>query len=150
MNKLNVLFIFCIVFLQSLRAQSAPEPEVAQAVTQMMRAQEAAWNRGDLSAFMEGYWVSDDLVFVGGRGPTYGYENTLASYLKGYPDRAAMGQLRFDFLRMTQWDENTLQLIGRYTLTRQADTPTGYFTLLLRRIEGIWKIVSDHSSAAPQ
>lgn len=150
MNKLFVLIIFCVVFLEHSRAQSAPDPEVAQAVTQMMRAQEAAWNRGDLSAFMDGYWVSDELVFVGGRGPTYGYENTLAGYLTGYPDRAAMGQLRFDFLRMTQWDENTLQLIGRYTLTRQADTPTGYFTLLLRRIEGIWKIVSDHSSASSQ
>ena len=150
MNKLYVLIIVTVVFLEQFRAQSTPDPEVAQAVTQIMRAQEAAWNRGDLSAFMEGYLVSDDLVFVGGRGPTYGYENTWAGYVKGYPDRAAMGQLHFDFLRMTQWDENTLQLIGRYTLTREDDTPTGYFTLLLRRIEGTWKIVSDHSSAAPQ
>ena len=150
MNKLYVLIIVTVVFLEQFRAQSTPAPEVAQAVTQIMRAQEAAWNRGDLSAFMEGYLVSDDLVFVGGRGPTYGYENTWAGYVKGYPDRAAMGQLHFDFLRMTQWDENTLQLIGRYTLTREDDTPTGYFTLLLRRIEGTWKIVSDHSSAAPQ
>lgn len=113
-----------------------------------MKAQEFYWNKGDIEAFMEGYWNNTELVFVGKNGPTYGYQNTLENYKKGYPDKASMGQLHFDILHTQQWDKNTIQLIGKYTLTRENDQPTGYFTLLFRKIDSVWKIVSDHSSSS--
>ena len=97
---------------------------------------------------MEGYWNNAELVFIGKNGPTYGYQNTLENYKEGYPDKESMGQLHFDILHTQQWDENTIQLIGKYTLTRENNQPTGYFTLLFKKIHSVWKIVSDHSSSS--
>jgi hypothetical protein len=70
----------------------------------------------------------------------------LKGYQKGYPTKEAMGTLKFDIIEMRQWDRKTLQVIGKFTLIRESDTPTGHFTLLLRKIKGKWVIVSDHSS----
>ena len=116
-------------------------------VRKILSEQEKAWNKGDLVNFMKGYWKDEKLVFIGSKGPTYGYQNTLANYQKSYPNKAAMGKLHFDILFINSWDKKTLQLIGKYTLTRSNDKPTGFFTLLFRKINGNWKIVSDHSSA---
>jgi len=129
-----------------LLAQKVVNPQDKKAVLDLMEAQENAWNEGDLDRFMLGYWQNEALVFVGRTGPTYGYANTLAKYRKGYPDKEAMGTLSFDLLHFQQWDASTLQLIGKFTLIRTKDQPTGYFTLLFRKIEGQWKIVSDHTS----
>ena len=126
----------------------ALNPKAEKALSEIMKAQEFYWNKGDIEAFMEGYWNNTELVFVGKNGPTYGYQNPLENYKKRYPDKASMGQLHFDILHTQQWDKNTIQLIGKYTLTRENDQPTGYFTLLFRKIDSVWKIVSDHSSSS--
>ncbi|MCH1417085.1 MAG: nuclear transport factor 2 family protein [Flavobacteriaceae bacterium] len=137
-----------LFFSSSVFAQVALDSKAEKALSEIMKAQEFYWNKGDIEGFMEGYWNNAELVFVGKNGPTYGYQNTLGNYKKGYPDKASMGQLHFDILHTQQWDENTIQLIGKYTLTRENDQPTGYFTLLFRKIDSVWKIVSDHSSSS--
>ena len=116
------------------------------AVRAVMSQQEKAWNEGDIPAFMQGYWQNESLVFTGSKGPTFGYFNTLERYKKSYPNQAVMGKLHFDLLFLKQWDENTIQVVGKFTLERVQDTPSGHFTLLFRKINGEWKIVSDHSS----
>lgn len=148
------LVIYKIVFLLTLgynsmcvSAQFSEDSSSIDAVIMLLKEQEIAWNKGNLERFMKGYWKSDSLVFVGSKGPTYGFDKTLLSYQIGYPDRAAMGKLHFDILFTKQWDSNTIHLIGKYTLTRIKDQPTGFFTLLFRRIDNSWKIVGDHSSS---
>jgi hypothetical protein len=96
---------------------------------------------------METYWNSEKLVFVGSRGPTYGWQATLANYKKGYPDKAAMGILNFKILDISKIDKRTVFLIGRFELTREIGDVAGHFTLLIQKINKEWKIVSDHSSA---
>lgn len=129
-----------------LLAQNGEDFSATDEVISVLKTQESLWNNGDLDRFMEGYWKNDSLVFVGGKGPTYGFESTLANYKKGYPDKAAMGKLHFDILFTKEWDSRTIQLIGKFTLTRSNDQPKGFFTLLFRKINNSWKIVSDHSS----
>ena len=147
--KLHGIIISLVLFFsRSVFAQVTLKPKAEKALSEIMKAQEFYWNKGDIEAFMEGYWNNTELVFVGKNGPTYGYQNTLENYKKGYPDKASMGQLHFDILHTQQWDKNTIQLIGKYTLTRENDQPTGYFTLLFRKIDSVWKIVSDHSSSS--
>ena len=140
--------IILIVLLSTtlLSAQRPPNAKISKQVMGLFESQVNAWNRGDLDAFMVGYWNDRRLVFVGSKGPTYGYENTLKGYRSGYPDRKAMGQLKFDILELRQWDHRTIQVFGKFTLYREKDTPSGHFTLLLRKIKGQWLIVSDHSS----
>lgn len=140
------LFIAVLLFSLSGWAQKQPNAQVKQTINALFEQQIRAWNDGNVNDFMLGYWNDERLIFVGSTGPTYGYQNTLEGYKKRYPDRAAMGRLAFDILEKKQWDKRTIQVIGKFTLYREKDTPTGHFSLLVRKIKGKWLIVSDHSS----
>ena len=146
--KLIYFIIFSFFFNGIIYGQQSSDSLDKKAVLAVLADQEEAWNKGNLESFMDGYWNNDKLVFVGSNGPTYGYSNTLDRYLKSYPSRAAMGQLKFNLLFVEQWDTQTIQVIGKFTLDRENDQPTGFFTLLFRKIGDDWKIVSDHSSAS--
>ena len=58
-----------------------------QAIRQVLERQQAAWNRGDIRAFMEGYENSPDTTFVGA-AVTRGYRPVLDDYIKRAPDVA--------------------------------------------------------------
>ncbi len=116
-------------------------------IRKLIQQQVDAWNEGNLDKFMETYWKSDRLSFVGSRGPTYGWQATLDNYKKGYPDKKAMGHLDLKVLNLSQIDVKTVLMIGRFELTREIGDVAGHFTLVIQKIEGEWKIISDHSSA---
>jgi uncharacterized protein (TIGR02246 family) len=136
--------LFSFVLLQTLTssAQSADET----AIRSLLRTQTEAWNRGDLEGFMQTYWESDSLMFIGKSGITWGWQKTLENYKRSYPDKAAMGTLSFDIIQVKALSGEYYSVTGKWMLQRTADAPSGYYTLLLRRINGAWKIVSDHSS----
>jgi len=118
-----------------------------RAILDILKRQTEDWNAGRVDRFMEGYWQSDSLTFVGKVGITYGYNATLANYKKRYPDRASMGTLKFDILQMEFPAPNVAYVIGRWHLTRpKVGDAGGHFTLLWRKIKKRWVIVSDHSS----
>ncbi len=117
-----------------------------KAISNLLEKQRLAWNRGDLDGYMQGYWKSDSLLFVGKSGPKYGWKTTLENYKKNYRDDSAMGILTFNILQINVIDLKNAFVLGAWHLKREADEPQGFFTLWLRRIKGEWKIVSDHSS----
>ena len=118
------------------------------AIREVLTTQTVAWNKGDIPGFMQGYWKSDSLVFIGRKGPTYGWQQTLENYRKNYPDAAAMGQLDFSGLRITVLAPSAAQVIGHWHLARPAAGDVqGYFLLLLRKIEGHWVVVADHTNS---
>ena len=129
---------------------TAPDPAAArQAIGQVLATQAAAWNRGDLPAFMAGYWHSDSLVFIGKRGATYGWQPTLDNYLKSYGGTSnQMGQLDFSELRITPLPGEVAQVVGHWHLAYPAAKGDlqGQFLLIFRRLDGRWVIVADHSS----
>jgi len=131
--------------------QSAATDQAAarSAIVQVLTTQTAAWNRGDIPGFMAGYWKSDSLVFIGRKGPTYGWQPTLANYQKNYPDAAAMGQLDFSGLRVTLLAPTAAEVVGRWHLARPAELGDlqGYFLLVLRQIDGKWVVVADHTNS---
>ena len=110
-----------------------------------MEAQESSWNNGDIPGFMEYYWKSDSLKFIGSKGITYGWQKTLDNYLKSYPDKAAMGILKFSVKECTQLSDTSIYVIGSWNLEKEKPVG-GYFTLLWKKIEGKWVIVVDHTS----
>ena len=142
------IFILLVLIGCNAYSQQRLENDDINAVRAILKSQETAWNNADINTFMEGYWQSEKLVFVGSKGPTYGFLNTLERYKASYPNKEAMGTLNFDLLFIEQWDEKTIQVIGKFTLTRENDQPSGFFTLLFRKIDSVWKIVSDHSSSS--
>ena len=126
-------------------------PTPRQAIAQVLTTQTAAWNRGDIPGFMAGYWHSDSLVFVGRKGPTYGWQPTLDNYRRSYPDAAQMGQLDFSGLRITLLGPAAAQVVGHWHLARPgvaAGDLQGYFLLVFKRLKGQWVIVADHTSSS--
>ncbi len=121
-------------------------PADRAAILEVMRLQEDAWNQGDLQGFMQGYWQDDSLRFIGKSGITYGWQPTLDNYVKGYPDKAAMGKLTFTILRIESLGRGRAHVTGKWHLQRAQDAPQGYYTLLWRKVDRRWVIVADHSS----
>lgn len=139
------LFILCTVLFSLAENQNSPKEE--SVINTLIQKQVAAWNEGDLEKFMETYWKSDKLVFVGSRGPTYGWEATLENYRKSYPDKKAMGNLELKILELTKIDKKTVFIVGRFELTRETGNMAGHFTLVIQKFGKEWFIISDHSSA---
>jgi ketosteroid isomerase-like protein len=125
-----------------VKAQQTPE----KAIRQLMQQQIEAWNQGDIRTFMDTYWQSDSLLFIGKNGITYGWQATLERYKKSYPDTAAMGHLQFNLLEFKQLAPDYCFLVGKWHLRRTVGDLQGHFTLVIRRVQGAWKIVADHSS----
>jgi beta-aspartyl-peptidase (threonine type) len=116
----------------------------------LLESQVAAWNRGDLEGFMASYWRSPELVFCSGATLTRGWDATLERYRKRYQaDGREMGMLRFEGLEVQRLGPDAAFARGEYWL-RMSDgqQPHGRFTLVLRRMDGAWRIVHDHTSAA--
>ncbi len=133
----------------SAAASSASPAEVAAAARAVLDAQVQAWNRGELEGFMAGYWRSPDLVFCSGATVTKGWDETLARYRKRYQSQGReMGRLRFDSIEVIPLGEDAALARGAWRLSmRDGQEPHGLFTLLLRRLDGAWRIVHDHTSS---
>lgn len=140
-------WLFALILMGAVhiaQAQSAADKEQIMAI---LKRQEGDWNKGDIKSFMDGYWVSDSLMFVGKAGITYGYKATYERYLKSYPDRAAMGTLQFTFLNFSFPGPGVAFVVGKFHLTRpEKGDLEGHYTLLFRKIKGKWLIVCDHTS----
>ncbi len=138
-----LLTIILLIFVQTANAQKSKDKA---AILALLEQQRVGWNNGDLESYMQGYWNSDSLLFVGKNGPTYGWQKTLDNYKKGYPDKKAMGFLTFGIKKVEFLTKQKAFVLGSWHLKREKDEPKGYFTLLLKKISGQWKVVVDHSS----
>ena len=117
-----------------------------QQIRTMLAAQVAEWNRGNIDGYMKGYWESDSLLFIGSKGPRYGYTQTLQQYRKSYPDAEHMGILTSTIVSVKMLSDSYCFVVGKWALNRSVGDVGGSYTLLLRKIEGTWVIVADHSS----
>jgi len=134
---LTGLLIFCSCFCFS---------QDKDAIVKVLDDQRIAWNKGDIEGFMQGYWKSDSLMFIGKTAPVYGWQSTLNRYKKTYPGKAGMGQLTFDIIQVKVLDDSNAFVLGGWHLKLDNSAPGGYFTLWFRKINGKWKIVCDHTS----
>ncbi|MES2330949.1 MAG: nuclear transport factor 2 family protein [Bacteroidota bacterium] len=142
MKRFCILFSLSAILSLNLNAQNKDE----QTIRSILADQTIQWNKGNIDAFMQGYWKSDSLLFVGKSGPKYGFQNTLESYKKGYPDAAAMGKLSFDILKVQKLSSDCYFVLGKWALKRTIGDVSGHYTLIFRKINNQWVIVSDHSS----
>ena len=142
-------FFFATLLISSLNNYSQNKIPVKDSLSIMkvMNLQQDAWNKGDIDSFMQGYLKSDELVFSGKSGPVYGWENTKNRYYSSYPNTKVMGKLNFTIKKIRSLSLNTAYLIGEYYLKRSGEDSWGHFTLLWKKIDSNWLIVSDHTSA---
>ena len=142
MSKSTILLLLYIITTCTSFAQSKDEMEVRD----LLVRQTKEWNKGNIPAFMNTYWKSDSLMFIGKTGITYGWQKTLDNYKKNYPDAAAMGKLKFDLLEVKRLSSGYFFVVGKWHLTRSIGDIGGIFTLLLRKVANRWLIIADHSS----
>lgn len=151
--SLVVLFVACISLVVSAKSNDSLD------IKKVMEAQENAWNNGSLEGFMEGYWKSDKLKFIGKNGVTYGWQNTYDNYKKGYPDKKTMGKLKFEIVSIESLGEKnfhaiganplkdkTYMVVGSWETSQTTKAAKGYFTLIFKKINNSWVIVADHTS----
>ena len=140
---MRILPLFAIVICtSSFAAEPAAEIEV------VLKQQAAAWNKGDIAAFMEHYWKSDELTFSSGGQTTRGWQATKDNYVKRYPTREQMGQLTFSQLEVQLLGDAAALVLGRWQLAREQPVG-GNFSLVLRKLDGRWVIIHDHTSRTP-
>jgi hypothetical protein len=140
MKKILFLLV-CLSCFFSANAQKDKEK-----ILQILKDQVTCWNEGNLECFMEGYWKSESLMFIGKSGLEHGWQSTLNNYKKSYPDKTTMGKLSFDIQKVEKLSKDSYFVVGKWQLEREIGDVNGYFSLIWKIINGRWVITSDHSS----
>lgn len=147
-GSLALLFIFSVLSRGHAVGKTTEEENADRYTIRMvLNAQQAAWNRGDVDAFLVGYWRSPDLTFSGSSGVSRGWDGVRARYKKNYPDRAAMGELDCSELEFRFLGTDAALVLGKWHLKREQGDVGGVFTLVWQRFPDGWKIIHDHTSA---
>ena len=142
-----IVGLFFLLIACKSESKSALKYETSKKeITTMMMKTAEDWSNGDLEAFMEGYMKSDRLKFVGSGSITYGWEQTLENYKKGYPTNDHTGTLTFNLLEFDQLANDVFLVIGEYHLKRNVGDADGMFSIILKKTNDEWKIIADHSS----
>jgi ketosteroid isomerase-like protein len=148
-TRLTLPIICNILMVTLVCAEPEQPPNSVAEIESVLNAQQDAWNRGDIDAFMKGYAQSASTVFVSEDEVRRGWETVRDRYRVKYSDRAKMGTLSFSEIEVTMLSPNAAVVLGRWRLKRANDEPHGRFTLIFKRLPEGWRIVHDHTSAAP-
>lgn len=124
-------------------------PALAAQLGGILDDQAAAWNRGDIDAFMTAYWRSPELTFSSAGQTHAGWQATYDRYRARYPTPERMGTLTFDVDAVRPLGRDHALLLGRWRLARAPDPVGGNFTLLWARTADGWRIIHDHTSLRP-
>ena len=125
---------------------TAHDDSIRTAIKAILSAQEDAWNRGDLDAFMEHYWKSEALTFSSGGKTTRGWSETLIRYRERYPTTEKMGRLQLSGLEITPLGDAAALVLGQWDVKRDSEPLRGNFSLVVRKFDDRWRIVHDHTS----
>src|SRR5215213_1700434 len=114
MKRRLVFFFILIVGHAVSYGQAKDEMEIRK----LLATQTKCWNRGDLEGFMQTYWKSDSLLFIGKNGIKWGWQQTLDNYRKSYPDTVTMGKLSFAILVVKKLSPEYYYVVGKWMLQR--------------------------------
>lgn len=148
----RTLATFCASLLLLTLAAAASQPTSPQAaIREVLNNQVEAWNNKDLQGFMQGYWRSPDLTFVSGATVYRGWNNALERYRKAYQSQGKqMGKLTFSDLQIEMLAPSAALVRGSFHLAMpDGKQPHGVFTLVFRKFPEGWRIIHDHTCAAP-
>ncbi len=139
--RFGLAFLLMVFAGSSVHAES-PESEIRK----VLERQSDAWNHGDIRGYMDGYWQSDSLVFTSGGTVNRGWQATFKKYSTKYDTPEKMGRLMFSDVEVTIISETSAWVLGTWELVRRSDHPRGIFTLVMKRFDGGWKIIHDHTT----
>jgi uncharacterized protein (TIGR02246 family) len=146
-----MLAVGCTHAAGTYRPTASRRVELRAELEAMLRRAAVEWNRGDLDGFMSDYLPGDSTTYIGGRGLVRGPAAIRASYARLFAGGAQRDSLSFVILDVDPVAPDAANLIAQYILTRHVGgrdsvTARGPTSLLVRLVEGRWRIVHDHSS----
>ena len=145
LKTFSISVVFLIITSANSYSQSLKEKDSLK-ILNVLEQQRIAWNDNDINEFMKGYLKSDKLVFSGSNGPVFGWNFVKDRYLKTYSTKELMGYLSFEINNLFSLSRKVAILLGKFYLKRKNEKLSGYFTLIFKKINGNWYIVSDHTS----
>ena len=145
LKTFSIAFVFLIITSANSYSQNLKEKDSLK-ILNVLEQQRIAWNDNDINEFMKGYLKSDKLVFSGSNGAVFGWNFVKDRYLKTYSTKELMGDLSFEINNLFSLSRKVAILLGKFNLQRKNEKLSGYFTLIFKKINGNWYIVSDHTS----
>jgi uncharacterized protein (TIGR02246 family) len=117
----------------------------------MLARAAVSWNRGDLDAFVDDYLPGAETTYIGGRGLLRGPAAIRQAYAPRFAPGAVRDSLSFDLVDVDALAPDVLNVIAIYVLARRVGgrdsvTAKGPTSLVMRRVDGRWRIAHDHSS----
>ena len=140
MKRINIVFL-TLLFALNTKSQTKDDLQVSA----VMKEQMAAWNAGDMDRYMNTYWRSDSLMFVG-REIEVGWNYVLKNYKRAYPDTASMGKLDFEIINLKRISALYYSVVGKWHIKGSGGDQKGASTLLFKKIKNRWLIIQDHTS----
>jgi len=140
----QLFYLVSVFFLLSCTHNINVEDDKKAIVAALNKSAED-WSTGNIEAYMEVYWKSVKLQFIGADGITYGWQTTLDNYKKRYPTKDHTGKLIFEVLNVNFLAKDVYSLTGKYFLERKVGLASGIFTLIFKKIDNKWTIISDHT-----
>ena len=144
----NYIFLIFLLLTFSVCGQTRISLKDSISIVKVLKFQEDAWNEGNINKFMEGYLKSEKIVFTGSNGSIYGWEETKKRYLNNYSNRTLMGNLKFKIINFQKLSENIIQMQGSFYLKRKIGDSKGFFSLIWKKENEKWFIISDHTSVS--
>lgn len=139
-----------VLVLAACSAQ-APSSSLENEIETMLNKSAAAWNAGDLNAFLSDYAADSGTSFVSGGRVHYGYAWLRDNYAPAFAPAATRDSLRFEEIASRPLGPTHALATARFVLFRgDSVTASGPFTLVLSRTGGRWLIVHDHTSRDPE
>lgn len=124
----------------------AEADQTTQAIQERFEAWGRAWNEGDITTYLDGYWDSEQTRYINNGQVIQGKAAIAALYRTRFVSSEAMGTLALKRLEITSIGEQDALVLGIWQLTREATSHTGAFTAHMRCIDGVWYMLSDHTS----
>ncbi len=138
---------YLVILAMACSSGHSFEPADQTAITAVLEKQQAAWNRGDLTAYMDGYAKIDNLIFTSGAKVRRGWQAAFDAYHKRYgTDPSSMGKLGFTITQIDPVGADGAVVLGTWKLDGP-NAGAGVFSLVFERRPEGWRIVHDHTSA---
>ena len=140
----KISYFFLVIMLVGCEQKIDSSKDIEE-ITGALHISAEKWSAGDLEGYMDVYWRSEELQFIGKNGIIYGWNQTLENYKKGYPNKDDTGQLKFKILNVSFLAKDLYALTGEYHLIRNKGNADGIYTLIFKKVNNKWVIISDHS-----
>lgn len=141
-----LLTILMILAVSGFAFAQSKDEKAKTAIRKVMDEQIVAWNKGDIDGFMQGYWKSENLIFVSGDNVRRGWQTVTDNYKKSYNTREKMGVLSFTDLEIMILSKDSAKVLGSWKVKHEPKDDQGKFTLIFRKFKEGWRIVHDHTS----